>query len=614
MMSTPVSFFRAAMRHAGGMVLLGTFSLVVGASAHAARSHAPPVHSMLSCDDRLKDRFHPDEETTVLLVRSFRQGEPLLLSGQATDRTPVAKADLCLVKLNVGPGKPGALASPSTSPGIGIEIWLPSPAKWNGRLHLKGGGGWAGSTQGSTTQLALDSAGVAGSPAETAGVEGAVSATTDTGHSYDKAGSSNLAGGNPSFALDPSGKINTVLWHDFAERGVHEMVLKTRALARVYYGHSARYAYWDGFSTGGRQGLMEAQAYPDDFDGILAGAPAINWTRFITNDLYPQIVMQQDLDGHRLTPAQLSAVSNAAIRACDVIGGQHLGYIPDPRLCRYDPVRDKAMLCVSDGGRNRSALCLSHAQALALNKMWYGQTSDGSVPDPMLDNGTDIHPGVRQQWYGLMRGTNLAAMAGPTPFPIAADMTAVELEDPSIATPAMVNEKSNGSDGWKKLGYADLKAAYDLGLARQAALSHINTDNPDLTAFRDHGGRLIMYHGLADMLIPPMNSIHYYNRVVERMGDVTEIQAFYRLYLIAGMNHGIANGTSNAAAVIPLPDHETLYEKLTDWVENGHAPGRYDIESSQPGGKKVSRPLCVFPQSAVFIGGNPDNKESYRCQ
>lgn len=233
---------------------------------------APPAQK-LACDDSMKTRFAPDASTTVLMVKAFNKGDALLLTGAASPSTP------------------------STSPGIGIEIWLPTAANWNKRIHVKGGGGWAGGTHGTLTGITPIS-GSAGSASETAGVEGAVSATTDTGHAISNGG----------FAMNPDGTVNTVLWTDFSERGIHEMAVKTKALAKAYYGEDARYAYWNGFSTGGRQGLKEAQANPADFDGILAGAPANNWTKFITTELYPQIVVQRDLAGVSITAAQHTSV------------------------------------------------------------------------------------------------------------------------------------------------------------------------------------------------------------------------------------------------------------------------------------------------------------------
>src|SRR6476660_8650557 len=326
---------------------------------------------LLKCDDSLKNDFHPDSLTSVLLVKAFKQGDALTL-GTPGPTTPIAAADVCMVKLLVGPGNPGPAGAPSTSPGIGIEIWLPARENWNQRIHVAGGGGWAGGNQTNVTLLA--GAGGAGgttpAPSFIATVEGAVSATTDTGHS---------GPGGGSFAMNPDGSINTVLWNDFAQRGIHEMTVKTKQITKAYYGKSAKYSYWDGFSTGGRQGHKLAQLHPDDFDGILAGAPAFNWTRFITAELYPQIAYQRDLGGVPLTAGQLNLLGNAAINACDVVNGVHMGYIPDPSQCRYDPTLDAAVLCTAP---NTPANCVTPLQAQAMNKLWYGETRDGTAPAP----------------------------------------------------------------------------------------------------------------------------------------------------------------------------------------------------------------------------------------
>jgi len=560
----------------------------------------------LACDDSIKTQWINDQFTTVLLVREFKKGDPLLLTGAPTPQTPTAAGDMCVVKVLVGPGNAGPASAPSTSPGIGIEIWLPSAANWNKRVHVLGGGGWAGGTAvTSTTALAGTGAASAGlSAAAVAGVEGAVSAVTDTGHTI----------GNGSFAMNPDGSINTVLWNDFARRGIHEEAVKSRSLAFRYYGEAAKFTYWDGFSTGGRQAHMEAQANPDDFNGILAGAPAFNWTKFITAELYPQIVYQRDLGGVPLTAGQLTLLGNAAINACDVVGGQHLGYIPDPSTCTYDPTQDRSVLCTASGGTNSTADCVTLVQAAAQNKIWYGQTADGAVPSPATDNGFGIVPSANQRWYGLARGAG-SGLAGATPFTIATDMVALELQDPTIATPAFTNATGNGADRWKALSYAQLSNAFDQGVTLQSSFANINTDNPDLGLFRGSGGKMLMYHGLADVLIPPQGSINYYNRVANQMGGIASIQSFYRFFLIPGMTHGIGNGTTNVNANPPLPTHDQLYNALTDWVERGVAPVRIDISSTATPSFPVvkSRPICLYPAKATYTGGDVNVASSYAC-
>jgi hypothetical protein len=597
---------RGRMRTLLSVLAVGS---IVGLSACGSNDDevaAPPVQALV-CDDTMKANFKPDADTTVLAVKSFRKGDPLLLSGTASANTPLASKDVCMVKLNVGPGHPGPAGAPSTSAGIGIEVWLPTAANWNNRIHVLGGGGWAGGVQGSATALA--GAGGPTSASATAMVEGAVSATTDTGHTA----------GNGAFAMNPDGTVNTSLWKDFSERGIHEMAVKTKALAKAYFGRDARYSYWDGFSTGGRQGHKEAQANPADFDGILAGAPAFNWTKFITGELYPQIVFQRDLGGVNLTSGQLGLMSNAAIRACDLVGGQHLGYIPDPMQCTYDPRKDPEVLCAGQAGAgvtgtSASASCVNLVQATAMNKIWYGQTGDGSVPDPATDNGTGIVPAAGHKWYGLTRGTNMLGLAGPTPFPISSDMTALELQNPLIATPSFLNATGNGANGWMNLTYADLAVAWDRGVALQGAFANINTDAPDLTAFKARGGKMLMYHGLSDTLIPPQGSINYYNRVANQMGGIASVQSFYRFYLVPGMAHGFGNGTANPDANPPLPTITQLYNALTDWVEKGTAPGTLTATAAATATTaEKSRPLCLYPLKATYTSRDPNQAASYTC-
>lgn len=572
---------------------------------------ATPSAATLSCDDSMKTAFKPDANTTVLLVKAFKKGDALLLSGTATATTPTAANDLCVVKLNVGPGNPGPSDAPSTSPGIGIEIWLPTAANWNNRIHAKGGGGWAGLAEGSLTQFAgttLTPA-MAGTvtPASIAGIEGAVSASTDTGHVTGSTGG--------SFAMNPDGTISEQQWIDFSERAVHEMAVKTKALTKAYYGKDADHAYFVGFSLGGRQGHKEAQVNPADFDGILAGMPSFNLSKFSTAGVYHRLVQQIDLHGSALTAAQLGLVSNAAISACDTVGGQHLGYIPDPSQCKYDPSQDAGVLCTASGGTNSSANCVSTAQAAAINKMWYGQTADGSVPSPAVDNGFGVTLASNQKWYGITRGTDLTPVAGggvwsPAALQLYTDFLALEMQNPLLGLPSFHNATGNGTNGWAGLSYAELSMAFDRGVALQTAFDNINTDNPDLSAFRDRGGKMLTFHGLADIVIPPQGSINYYNRVANQMGGIAQIQNFYRFYLVPGQSHGFMSGVANPSANPPLPTETGLYDVLTDWVEKGIAPGRVDIKTSD--GTK-SRPLCVYPQQATYGGGDPNQTASYTC-
>jgi len=606
-----VALRRATRHRMSGLCV----AAVAGVLAAAPASEAAPVRSGLStCDESLKASFRPDAQTSVVLVKAFKAGDPLVLGDAASSGAPRAASDLCLVKLNVGPGHPGPVDAPSTSPGIGIEIWLPAKAKWNGRVHALGGGGWQGGAAGSPTAIASRDA------ARIADIEGAVSSTTDTGHAGRSGDFAVLEG---DFAMKPDGTINTTLWRDFVSRGIHQQALKTKALATAFYGTAPRRAYWDGGSTGGRQGLYLAQNYPSDFDGVIALFPALHWTRMTTAGLYPQIVFQRDLGGKPLSRAQLDLASNAAIGACDTVGGQHLGYILDPIGCAYDPTQDAKVLCAADGGDNATAACLTPAQAAAMNKIWYGMTSDGSAPNPAQDNGwsmmalTSPMGGGTHRWFGVARGTSmwfrLNGLASPDgAFPIAADTVALELQDPSIADPTFVNATSRGQARWRRLSFAELSGAYDRGLALQREFGNINTDNPDLSAFKRRGGKILMWHGLADQVIPAQGTINYYNQVAARLGDMDKVHEFSRLYLVPGAGHAVPNGTSNPAAAVPNFGPTQMYDLLTDWVENGVAPGQVVLQG-RLGGETRGMPVCAYPQAIRYVGGDPKLAGSYAC-
>ena len=576
----------------------------------AAPAPAPAVPTALTCDDTMKTAFKPDANTSVLLVKAFKAGDPIALSG-TTGTPPVAAKDLCFVKLNIGPGNPGPASAPSTSPGIGIEVWLPTGANWNQKIHNMGGGGWAGGANYQNLTLIASTGNAA-----TAANEGSVVGATDTGHAL----------GNGSFAMNPDGTINSTLWQDFSERSLHELALKTKALAAAYYLKAQKYAYWDGCSTGGRQGYKIIQNHPDDYNGYLVGAPAFNWTKFITAELYPQLVYQRDLGGVALTTAQQQQVSAKAVSTCDVVGGQHLGFILDPQQCTYDPAKDATALCTgavgTNGviGTNATAACVSTVQATAQNKIWYGQTPDGSVPDPAANNGYNANLASNQLWYGLTRGAS-SGLAGASPFTISSDMTALELQDPTIATTGFVNAVSNGLNRWQSLSYGQLANAFAQGIALQPFFGNINTDNPDLSGAKASGAKILQYHGSADVLIPTQNSVNYYTRVANLDGGFAKTQAYDRLFLVAGMGHcgGVGSqqgtvGVSPAATVnsVPLPAAGQLFTAMTNWVENGAAPATITLQSADA---SASQLLCPYPQKPTYAGaGAASAAASYTCR
>jgi feruloyl esterase len=612
------------MKSFKALVLVPTAIALLRLADGSSYAEAAAPARTLRCDDSLKTAFRPDELTTVVAVRAFKKGAPLLMVGIPTERTPRASNDLCMVKLNVGPGNPGPADAPSTSPGIGIEVWLPAPANWKGRVHNFGGNGWSGGNAGSPTRIAN-----AMSSADVAAGEGAVTSTCDSGHNGTNPMFPDVPTSNGAFGMDPDGTLSKAQWRDFSSRSLHEQALKTKALATAYYGKPPRHAYFDGTSQGGRQGFKLAQEFPADYDGIVATSPAINYARFGLG--WQQIVIQQDLGGVPLTEAQQDLVSNAAIRACDMVGGQHLGYILDNAGCRYDPTKDPDVLCTAEGGKNTTSDCVSKAQASALNKIWYGMTSDGSVPSPAIDNGWDHELDAVHRWYGYSRGASLYNASIRKIFPNLAQMmraaagrgaavggndwVALALQNPTMASPDFKNASGDGVGLSRTLSYLQFNNAYDRALALQPVFDQVNADNPDLSAFKARGGKLLTEHGFDDVAIPTQGSIHYYKQVIEKMGGLSNVQSFYKLYLIPGVGHQLTqNGSANPDANPPRLVQEQLYKRMIDWVENGVVPSdRIDIESPAGIPNPIAQPVCAYPQKPKYIGGDPRVASSFTC-
>ncbi|HAX23399.1 MAG TPA: tannase/feruloyl esterase family alpha/beta hydrolase [Hydrogenophaga sp.] len=600
--------------------MLSAFALLSGCSSI---DKAPTSQALMACDMQGIGQLALDTQTRIIAVQNFKAGDEVRLANSPTPHVKTT-VDVCMVKMVVGPGNPGPAGAPSTSPGIGIEVWLPARDQWNQTIRAYGSGGWAGGFYADPTRIGQSGGGNAiflGAVQKGYAVSG-----SDHGHG------GSVSGRNASFAMNPDGSVNTVLWQDFAERSLLEQALKTKAVVKAYYSKAQAKAYFDGFSTGGRQGYKLAQKFHAQYDGILAGAPAFNWTRFITSELYPQVVMQRDL-GRTIPNAKLNAASALALRSCG--GAQaNWGFLLDPLACAYNPARDPAALCAGEAGEagvqgtNAQSTCLGLKEAQTLNKIWFGMTRDGSAPDPAQDNGrTGTAAAQRGQlWWGLTRGTDLTALAGEKePFPISSQVVALSLQNPRIAQKGMFNNATgNAEDGWKALSYSDLVSAYERGLAMQVPFSNINTDSTDLSGLRDRGAKVLSYHGLSDQLIMPQGSLNYFERLVQEMGGVDKVQAFNRLFFIPGLGHtGAFNGTASIGldgattptSAVPLPQPATgrdeLFNALRNWVEKGVAPDRIELTSAAG---NLSLPICSHPKKAVLTGASPNAASSYTCR
>jgi hypothetical protein len=414
---------------------------------------------------------------------------------------------------------------------------------WNGKNRDLGGGGFAGAVGAVTSSTNL----------------GYVGTSTDTGHS----------GGSGSFALNPDGTLNVGLIEDFASDGIHEQHVWGVQLAQTYYGTPPVRKYWMGCSTGGRQGHYQAQNFPRDFDGILAGANAFNWDRFITAELWPEVVMNQWVGGP-IASAKLNAVTNAAIAACDAqdaIPGD--GFIQDPRACTYSA---KSFLCSAYGGSSSDPNCLNPREVSAVNQIWNGPTDAQG----------------NRVWYGLDRGASLLGLAGTTPFSIATDHFRYWIHQ-------------NPSFDWHTVTYASFVTDMLTSIAKFNDV--IGTDD-DLNAFHAAGGKMITYHGLADPLIFSRGTYHYYNTVAQ--GNYAATQTFYRFFPYPG------NGHCGGGAA-PLLDGEALFSTLVNWVENGVAPDF--VVASQTSPVARTRKICMYPNVQVYNGsGSTNDQASFHCE
>jgi hypothetical protein len=430
-----------------------------------------------------------------------------------------------------------------------IRIWIGIPiSNWNGRFLGIGGGGFSGGNPAGINQpVAL----------------GYASGSTDTGHE----------GASGSFALDANGRLDWQLIRDNAHVGIHEMTVTGKALAEAMYGVAPRYSYFNGCSTGGRQGLMEAQRYPQDYNGIVAGAPAINWTRFIPQELWGAV--QMNAAENPIPACKLTAATAAAIAACDTIDGVKDGVIEDPNRCNFDP---KALIGTSAGDCG----VFTQADADLIRKFWEG---------PRRQDGSFL-------WYGTARGADLNALYGsrgtplkPQAFGIALDWVRYFLaEDPKL--------------NWTTVTPARYDQFWDQSVEEYGIV--FGTDNPDLTAFRDRGGKAILWHGWADQLITPEGTIDYYKRVQERMGGARKTSEFVRLFLAPGVMH-CAGGAG--------PNPYGQLDTLLSWVENGKAPETLPAaRRDQTGAITRSRPLCQYPLVAKYKGtGSTDDAANFAC-
>ena len=453
-------------------------------------------------------------------------------------------------------------STPSNDSDIKIEVWLPTEG-WNGNFRGQGNGGFAGEIGYGGLALAVH--------------DGYATAGTDTGHA--------AGGTDASWALGHPEKVT-----DFGYRGIHEMTRVAKAIINAYYGNKLEHSYFSSCSNGGRQALMEAQRFPEDYDGVIAGAPANYWTHLLSKAL-------ADAQATTLDPAsyipgsKIPALAKVVNAACDAEDGVTDGIVNDPRKCKFKPEK---MLC-KDADSNE---CLTASQIIALKKLYEGpHDASGKLIFPGYLPGAEDGPGGWTTWItGMEPGKSLLFAFGGGFFS------------------NMVYEKAD----WN---YKETTVDAGVKAADEKFAEVLNAIDPNLKAFKARGAKLIIYHGWNDAAISALNTINYYNSVKSTMG-ASETDAFLRLYMVPGLQHcgggPGANTFGQGGAGAKDPQHNVALA-VEQWVEKGTAPSALvaiKFVEDEPGkGVKFTRPLCPYPQIAKYKGkGDTNDAANFVCK
>ncbi|HVG54681.1 MAG TPA: tannase/feruloyl esterase family alpha/beta hydrolase [Vicinamibacterales bacterium] len=431
-----------------------------------------------------------------------------------------------------------ATLRPTSDSDIKVEVWLPV-SNWNGKYQAVGNGGWAGSILYAALGEALQ--------------RGYATSSTDTGH----------VGGT---AKDMLGHPEKLI--DYSYRAIHEMTVKAKTIVEAFYDRGPQLSYFVGCSAGGRQALLEAQRFPGDFNGIIAGAPAINTTPMYqaARMSIPQATLKEPAS--YIPPAKYPMIHQAVVNACDTLDGLKDGLIDDSRQCRFD---FKAIECKSGD----SATCLTAPQVQAATKILSPVMHPRSGKEllPRLEPGSELGWGVQA--------------GGPEPYNNVLDrLKYVVFKDPHW--------------DWKNFNLAT-----DL-----APLEHMddpaNATDPNLTAFMSRGGKLLIYHGWADQQVVPTSSINYYGEVQAATGGAGKTADWLRLFMVPGMAHCRGGDGPNTFDALTA---------LEAWVEKGTAPNQMIASHSTKGIVDRTRPLCAYPMVARYTGtGSIDDAANFSCR
>jgi feruloyl esterase len=434
------------------------------------------------------------------------------------------------------------------TPQVQFEVWLPE--NWNGRLQSVGGGGLAG---------------IISYPAMAQAVQdGYASASTDTGH----------------VASDLSWLSDKGRQEDYGYRAIHEMTLKAKDVIEAYYGKHEEHAYFNGCSTGGRQGFMEVQRYPDDYDGVVSGAPVFNFTRLHMGQLWSYQARMRS-EGADLAEDDFALVMKGALDACDMNDGVKDGIITDPRTCHFDPA---VLQCKGHG----TDACLSAAQVETVKKIYAGATNPRT--------GEQVYPGLEPGGEGRQ--------------PANPGWSMIMGEEPFFLDTAVL-----AGMGFENMSFDLGNFDYDEDVKSVDAklMGVLNAVDPDLREFEARGGKHIIYHGWNDPGVMPMETVDYYERLQkfrrQSQGSedpLKETQDYSRLFMVPGMGH-CRGGVG--------PDRFDFMSAIVDWVEHGKAPERIVASHVEDGETTMTRPLCPHPEVARYTGnGDPNAAENWVCR
>jgi hypothetical protein len=450
--------------------------------------------------------------------------------------------------------------TPTSDSDTKIEIWLPV-AGWNGRYRGSGNGGFAGEIYFKDMAAAVTG--------------GYAASGTDAGH----------AGGKATFALGHPEKVK-----DFGWRAVHDMAVQTKVLVKAFYGKPTEHAYFAACSDGGREALMEAQRFPGDYDGILAGAPANNWTALLSAATANDQTLMANAAAY-LPSGKLPAITAAVLAVCDGQDGLKDGVVGNPVKCGFDPA---VLMCTGE----ETDGCLTAAQVATLKSIYAAKKdAQGEIVFPGYSLGAESAP---ESW-----GVWIVEKA------------------PGDSTRMMFfglgyfRDFVYEREDWSLAGF-DFDRDSKLALAKTAEA--LNATDTDLRPFAARGGKLVMYHGWNDPAIPGLSSVMYYDGVVGTMGK-SAADAAVRLYMVPGMLHcdggpGAADIGQGGAAIRRGAQHD-VFTALEQWVEAGKAPGTLTatkfMGDDETKGVVMTRPLCVYPAVARYVKGDPMEASSFAC-